>query len=72
LFNVMILGIGALVANSICPRLIQHTFTHDGLTDFKHLFLVPCYAGLLAMALLVVAFHPPKVPTEGGRGSAPH
>jgi len=74
LFNVMILGIGALLANSICPRLIQQTFTHDGLTDFKHLFLVPCYAGLLAAALLVVAFHPPKnVPAAAdGGGSAPH
>jgi hypothetical protein len=74
LFNVMILGIGALVANSICPRLIQNTFTHDGVTDFKHLFLVPCYAALVAMALLVVAFHPPKnveATAEGG-GSAPH
>ncbi len=37
LFNVMILGIGALLANSICPRLIHETATaHDGLTDFKH------------------------------------
>ena len=73
LFNVMILGIGALVANSICPRLIQHTFTHGGLTDFKHLFLVPCYAGIFAMLLLVVAFHPPKgVAATGAPGSAPH
>jgi len=60
LFNVMILGIGALVANSICPRLIQETFTHAGITDFKSLFLVPCYAALGAAVLLVVAFHPPK------------
>src|SRR5439155_13289004 len=30
LFNVMILGIGALVANSVCPKLIQQTFTRDG------------------------------------------
>ncbi|MGN6543547.1 MAG: hypothetical protein ACTHK7_00745, partial [Aureliella sp.] len=29
LFNVMILGVGALVANSICPWLQQEVFTHD-------------------------------------------
>jgi len=73
LFNVMILGIGALVANSICPRLIQDTFTHDGVTDFKHLFLVPCYAAIFAMLLLAVAFHPPKaVEAAGGLKGAPH
>lgn len=60
LFNVMILGVGALVANSIGPRLIQETFTHAGITDFKGLFLVPCYAALSAAALLVIAFFPPK------------
>jgi MFS family permease len=73
LFNVMILGIGALVANSVCPVLIQHTFAHDGLVDFKNLFLVPCFAGILAMLLLALAFHPPKgVETTGAPGSAPH
>jgi hypothetical protein len=60
LFNVMILGVGALVANSICPKLMQNTFTHNGVTDFKHLFLVPCYSALVAIFLLAVAFHPPK------------
>jgi hypothetical protein len=73
LFNVMILGIGALVANSICPRLIQETFKHNGLTDFRHLFLVPAYAGIFAMLLLLIAFHPPKnVDATAGPGSAPH
>jgi len=47
LFNVMILGVGALVANSICPKLIQQTFTNKltGITDFKGLFLVPLACG---------------------------
>ena len=35
LFNVQILGIGALLANSICPWLIQNVYTHDGVTDFR-------------------------------------
>ena len=41
LFNVMILGVGALVANSICPWLLQEVFTKNGVTDFHGLFLVP-------------------------------
>src|SRR5436190_2810381 len=41
LFNAVILGFGSLVANSVCPYLIQSVFTQGGTTDFKHLFLVP-------------------------------
>jgi MFS family permease len=65
LFNVMILGVGALVANSICPRLIQETFRHDGVTDFRGLFLVPCYAAIFAALVLAIAFHPPKIDADG-------
>ena len=73
LFNVMILGIGALVANSICPRLIQETFKHGDITDFKGLFLVPCYAAIGAALALAFFFHPPKIGTpNAGLGSAPH
>jgi len=60
LFNVMILGIGVLVANSICPYLMQKVFTHDGVTDFRSLFLVPLIAASLAAVGLAVFFHPPK------------
>jgi len=61
LFNVMILGLGALVANLICPYLIQETFTgENGLVDFKNLFLVPCAASTLAAIALALFFHPPK------------
>jgi nucleoside transporter len=60
LFNVMVLGIGVLAANSICPHLIGETYKHDGVIDFKHLFLLPCYAGVVAMLLLAFCFHPPK------------
>ncbi len=69
LFNVMVLGIGVLVANSICPHLIQETYTHNGLIDFKNLFLLPCYAGIFAMLLLAFAFHPPTS-TEATTGVA--
>ena len=60
LFNVMILGIGVLVANSICPTLLQKVFTHDGVTDFRGLFLVPLVAASAAAVGLALFFHPPK------------
>lgn len=59
LFNVMILGIGALVANSICPSLFNQ-FTKEGVTDFRNLFLVPCFAATIAAIALALFFHPPK------------
>lgn len=60
LFNVMILGIGVLVANSICPYLAQKVFTHDGVTDFRSLFLVPLVSATLAAIALALFFHPPR------------
>jgi nucleoside transporter len=64
LFNVMILGIGALVANSICPMLLQEVFTKNGLTDFHGLFLVPLAAGSAAALALALLFHPPPQPLQ--------
>ncbi len=64
LFNVMILGIGALVANSICPMLLQEVFTKNGLTDFHGLFLVPLAAGSVAALALALLFHPPPQPLQ--------
>ena len=61
LFNVMILGAGVLLANSICPYLIQTTFTQNGIIDFQGLFLVPSLCSLVAAVALGVFFHPPKV-----------
>jgi MFS family permease len=73
LFNVMVLGLGALVANSICPYLIQKTFAVNGSVDFKHLFLVPCFVALAAAVVLAIFFHPPKdVNATAGHGGAPH
>ena len=73
LFNVMILGVGALVANTICPGLLQVTFTHDGVTDFRGLFLVPCASAVAAALLLALFFHPPKIGTNtGGLAATPH
>ncbi len=60
LFNVMILGIGALVAYSVCPKLME-IFTKDGVTDFRSLFLVPCGAAILAAISLALFFRPPQM-----------
>ncbi len=60
LFNVMILGLGALLANAICPYLLQQVYTVDGVTDFYNLFMVPLLIALIAAGVLAVAFWPPK------------
>ena len=60
LFNVMILGIGALVANSVCPYLMQKVFTQNGVINFHGLFLVPMGAAIAAAIALALFFHPPK------------
>ncbi len=63
LFNVMILGVGTMLANSFCPYLLQKVFTHDGLTNFHGLFLVPMFAALASALALALFFHPPKTAT---------
>ena len=68
LFNVMILGLGALLANSICPYLGQKVFTNGGVTDFHGLFLVPMICGLAAAIALALFFHPPKIAPPANAG----
>jgi MFS family permease len=60
LFNVMVLGFGALLANSICPYLGQQIFTHDGVTNYHRLFLVPMTCAIVAALALGLFFHPSK------------
>jgi hypothetical protein len=69
LFNVMILGVGALVANSVCPKLLQQTFTSNGVTDFRGLFLVPLACASAAAIALALFFHPPKKPVPQMAGA---
>ena len=59
LFNVMILGIGVLAANSLCPWLLQSVFTANGVTNFRSMFLLPCLIALGAAIVLALAFRPP-------------
>jgi MFS family permease len=74
LFNLQILGIGALLANSICPWLLQSVYTMNGAVDFKGLFMVPLIVASVAVVALALFFHPPKntAATAGGMASAPH
>lgn len=60
LFNVMILGVGAMLANSLCPYLLQNKFTHGGVTDFHGLFLVPMITAFCTALAFLLFFHPPK------------
>jgi len=72
LFNVMILGVGALVANTVCPKLLQETFTNKltGVTDFRGLFLLPLRSTPAAAIALALFFHPPKRKTGESRDAA--
>ncbi len=74
LFNVMILGIGALLANSICPWLLQAKFTDPDtkVTDFHGLFLVPMATALAAAVVLGLFFHPPKEQKTGDAMAPAH
>ena len=60
LFNVMILGTGALVANSICPYLMQKCLAPTGGINFHDLFLLPMICSLAAAVALALFFHPPQ------------
>src|SRR5207249_716599 len=67
LFNLLMLGIGALAANSICPKLIQEVYTTtltDGtrMTDFRGLFMVPLISATVAAVALALFFFPPPKP----------
>ncbi len=59
LFNLMILGLGALLANTICPYLLQQVYTEGEVTDWRGLFQVPLGIALLAALLLAACFRPP-------------
>jgi hypothetical protein len=69
-----ILGLGAMLANSIGPWLIQSVYTAGGVTDFKSMFMVPLISASAAAIALALFFHPPKSTevTAGSAAAAPH
>jgi MFS family permease len=64
LFNVMILGIGLLVAATVCPQLFS-SVTKDGVTNFHQLFLIPLGLAVAAAVLLALFFNPPAKASAG-------
>lgn len=63
LFNLLILGVGQVVASFLFPWLMNRltTDTPNGpMTDFHTLFLVPAGLALLGALLLAFAFRPPS------------
>ena len=59
LFNLQILGTGALLANTICPWLIQSVYVNHGQVAFQSLFMVPLIASGAAALILAIFFKPP-------------
>ena len=73
LFNLQILGVGALLAFVLCPWLMQSVYTKGGMVDFKGLFMVPLICAVAAAIALALFFHPPKDTTAtGGAAATPH
>jgi nucleoside transporter len=65
LFNLLILGVGMVVASQVFPRLKAH-YTVDGQVDYRSVFLIPSAMAAVGMLLLAVFFHPPtKRPVRG-------
>ena len=76
LFNLMILGIGALAANSICPYLFDEVYTTvDAVgaktTNFHGLFMVPLACASLAALALALFFRPPPITASSGEADLP-
>lgn len=68
LFNLLILGVGMVVASKIFPQLLAK-YTVNGSVDYKQLFLVPSGMALAGIVLLALFFRPP---THGPEGEVKH
>ena len=72
LFNLLILGVGMVVASQLFPRLAA-AYTVNKEIDYHKLFLVPTGMALAGIILLGLFFRPPTHgPEEVGESSAPH
>ncbi|MEZ5386620.1 MAG: MFS transporter [Prosthecobacter sp.] len=68
LFNLLILGVGMVVASKIFPELLAY-YTKDGVVDYRSLFLWPTGMALAGIVLLALFFRPP---THGPEGEVQH
>ncbi|HMJ91584.1 MAG TPA: MFS transporter [Candidatus Acidoferrum sp.] len=74
LFNLLILGVGLIIANFWFGPLQQKWLTSTGAVDYQSVFLVPTGLAALGMLLLFVFFKPPtaRPQEQSGTGAAPH
>jgi hypothetical protein len=59
LFNLLILGLGMVVASKVF-KMLQIHYTHDGVVDYRQLFMVPTGMALAGIVLLALFFRPPN------------
>lgn len=70
LFNLLILGIGNMVASYFFPNLVAKLTGADGVVDYRTLFLVPAGLATLGALVLAFAFHPPTAAPVGASEDA--
>jgi hypothetical protein len=61
LFNLMILGMGPIVARIIAPTLATKYLPEGGVADYQGLFTIPCVIATVSAVVLMIAFWPPKI-----------
>ncbi|MEI8213981.1 MAG: MFS transporter [Planctomycetota bacterium] len=72
LFNLLILGVGLVIANFGFIYLKDFYTNGNGEVDYFSIFLVPTVLAILAMLLLLFGFKPPSErPSADGSGAAP-
>lgn len=68
LFNLLILGIGMVIASFLFPALVAALSSPSGtatVVDYRHLFMVPAGLAAVAVLLLAFAFKPPTIGPAG-------
>ncbi len=61
LFNLLILGVGPFLGSLLWGKLGDALRTADGQVDFGRLFLAPAWLGVVAVAVLLIAFRPEAI-----------
>jgi nucleoside transporter len=73
LFNLLVLGVGLVIANFWFGSLKAQWTNANGVVDYHKLFLVPTGLAVAAMLILLIFFKPPTVrPQETGASPAAH
>ena len=67
LFNLMILGLGPIVARILAPSLAAR-YLPKGEENYQALFTIPCVIAAVSAVILMIAFWPPKIKTPDNVG----